>query len=181
MDLTEVKPINHQNEQEVFRVMERNGSFEVDEAVTNSTETGVTHLKGTQVVSPSECRSHPMSKMFAPPNKRRLQSERPKPTSQLGGAPVDPYRRLGRRVSTVLEEDHEEDSSTDEKKLNERSRDIMYSLSDDASDPFNSIEDGDLSKKITNANEVFVSTAIIPYSRSENLPSDDSEQSDLSM
>lgn len=148
MDLADVKPINqiisNQNEQEVFRVMERNGSFEVDDAVTNPTETSATHLKGTQVVSPSECRNHPMSKMFAPPNKRRIQSERPKPTSQLGGAPVDPYRRLGRRVSTVREEEHEEDSSTDEKKLNERSRDIMFSLSDDASDPFNEIEDGDL-------------------------------------
>jgi hypothetical protein len=89
------------HEEELFDILDRDGSFEVDE---NIIEYGVTPALGsTKRLSPSEYNNNPFTKLFT--DKKRFKgsrAQRPKPTSEEAKPGLDPYRRIEMRKKHTM-------------------------------------------------------------------------------
>lgn len=124
---------SHQQDEEAFDVLERNGSFEVDEKSCEGYPS-IHPEEISQAVSPTESHNQPYLTTFAV--NRRLKSPsmlRPKP-SEMTEASFDPYRRLGRRnkrCSVVQEGDNEEESNETLSNQDNLDEQIMDTISDD--------------------------------------------------
>lgn len=93
------------NEEESFDVLERDGSFEVDENIVDYCEVAPALTKR---LSPTEYNKNPFTKLFADKKLSKWsRAQRPKPVSEEAKPALDPYRRNEMRKKHIMIVDRE--------------------------------------------------------------------------
>jgi hypothetical protein len=93
------------HEEELFAVLERDGSFEVDENVVDYCEATPA---STKRLSPTEYNKNPFTKLFADKKLSKWsRAQRPKPVSEEAKPALDPYRRNEMRKKHITMVDRE--------------------------------------------------------------------------